>query len=163
MALIDDVKLALRVSGTASNTEITDLIAAADADLTLSGIIVDQTDTLIKRAITLYCKAQYGYDNPEADRFMQSYDMLKAHLATSEEYAYLPVTFTVTAGGLAVDEAYVTFNEESKQTGATGIVVFYAKEGLNYEYAVSKAGYVPQDANVDVTAAKAIAIALVVS
>lgn len=81
MALIDDVKLILRISGNAANTEITDLIAAASADLELSGITVDQTDTLTKRAISLYCKANFGYDNPEAGRFQKSYDMLKTHMA----------------------------------------------------------------------------------
>lgn len=86
MALIDDVKLVLRVSGTAHDTEIGDLIATASADLALSGVTVTTTDSLIKRAISLYCKANFGYDNPEAERYQQCYDMLKAHLATSEDY-----------------------------------------------------------------------------
>lgn len=113
--LLDDVKTALRVSGTALDFEVQDLIDAAKADLKISGIntektitvIVDQTpeptegnpepeqvlvemevmDPLIKRAITVYCKAHFGWDNPEADRFAQSYIMLKQHLALSAEYA----------------------------------------------------------------------------
>lgn len=114
MTILDDVKQALRVSGSDLNTEIQDLIDAVKADLTLSGVnadktvtvIVDQTpeptegnpepeqvlvemevmDPLIKRAITVYCKAHFGWDNPEADRFAQSYIMLKQHLALSAEY-----------------------------------------------------------------------------
>ena len=39
MAMLDDVKIALRVSHTALNSEITDLIAAARQDLILSGIL----------------------------------------------------------------------------------------------------------------------------
>jgi len=89
MALLDDVKQALRVSGAALDTEIQDLIDAAKADLRLTGVHPDRivdTDPLIKRAITVYCKAHFGYDNPEAERFQQSYDMLKAHLTLSQEY-----------------------------------------------------------------------------
>lgn len=88
--MLDDVKTALRFSGTSLDTEIQDLIEAAKADLQLSGVaaakIVD-TDPLIKRAVVVYCKAHFGWDNPEADRFAQSYTMLKQHLALSAEYA----------------------------------------------------------------------------
>lgn len=90
MLLLDDVKLALRVTNNALDSEITDLIAAARQDLILSGISSERansdTDTLIKRAIISYCKANFGYDNPEADRFQQSYLMLKIHLALAGDY-----------------------------------------------------------------------------
>jgi len=87
MALIDDVKLALRVTSVDFDTEIQDLIDSAKADLRLSGVTdPDETDPLIKRAITVYCKAHFGYDNPEADRFQRSYDLLKMHLALSTDY-----------------------------------------------------------------------------
>lgn len=88
--MLNDIKDALRVSGTAMDREIQDLIDAAKADLQLSGVhaskLVD-TDPLIKRAVVVYCKAHFGWDNPEADRFAQSYIMLKQHLALSAEYA----------------------------------------------------------------------------
>lgn len=88
--MLEDVRDALRVSGTSLDTEIQDLIEAAKADLQLSGAhpskIID-TDPLIKRAVVVYCKAHFGWDNPEADRFAQSYTMLKQHLALSAEYA----------------------------------------------------------------------------
>jgi len=87
MALIDDVKLSLRVSVPDFDDEIQDLIDSAKADLQLSGVVnLDETDPLIKRAITTYCKANFGYDNPEADRFQRSYDLLKMHLALSSDY-----------------------------------------------------------------------------
>lgn len=91
MALLDDVKLALRISSSAFDTEITDLIDAAKADLKLSGVIAekvdeDPPDTLIKRAITVYAKANFGWDNPDAERLQQAYDMLKMHLSLSAEY-----------------------------------------------------------------------------
>lgn len=90
MALIDDVKTALRVSGNDLNGEITDLINAAKADLELVGIIhnlaIDDTDPLIKRAIIVYCKANFGFDNQEAERFQKSYDLLKQHLSMAVDY-----------------------------------------------------------------------------
>jgi uncharacterized phage protein (predicted DNA packaging) len=91
MALLDVVKTALRITATDTGItgELQDLIDAAKADLALSGIatskIVD-TDPLIKRAIITFCKANFGYDNPEAERFQRSYEMIKAHLALSTDY-----------------------------------------------------------------------------
>lgn len=96
MALLDDVKTALRISSstTAFDVELDDLIDAVAADLKLSGVdplkLADLTSTtidpLIKRAIVVYVKANFGYDNPDADRLLRSYDMLKAHLTLSTEY-----------------------------------------------------------------------------
>jgi len=90
MAMLDDIKDVLRVSGTTLNTEVTDLIAAARTDLILSGVLATKansdTDALIKRAISTYCKANFGWDNPEAERFQSSYNMLKNHLCLSSEY-----------------------------------------------------------------------------
>lgn len=87
--LLNDVKDVLRVSGNALDTEIQDLIDAAKVDLQLSGVHpsrIIEADPLIKRAVTVYCKAHFGWDNPEAERFEQSYNMLKAHLTLSAEY-----------------------------------------------------------------------------
>jgi len=89
MAILDDVKVALRIAATntAFDGEVGDLIDAATGDLALAGIISnDNTDPLIKRAIITYCKAHYGYDNPDAERFLQSYLMLKMHLSLSVDY-----------------------------------------------------------------------------
>lgn len=90
MALLDDVKLALRITSSAFDDEVVDLIAAARQDLILSGVSPgkanNDNDPLIKRAIIVYCKTHFGYDNPEADRFQWSYDLLKMHLASSLDY-----------------------------------------------------------------------------
>jgi len=89
MAILDDVKVALRIaaSNTAFDGEVNDLISAAKDDLQLAGITSDDTtDPLIKRAVITYCKAHFGYDNPDADRFIKSYEMLKMHLTLAEDY-----------------------------------------------------------------------------
>jgi uncharacterized phage protein (predicted DNA packaging) len=89
MALLDDVKKALRVSNVDHNTEIEDLIAAAKHDLKITGLeaeVVDETDPLIKRAIITYCKAYFGYDNPDMERLVRAYESLKSHLTLSNDY-----------------------------------------------------------------------------
>lgn len=88
MALKDDVANVLREDE--SNTEILDLIDAAKADLKLSGVVerkIIESDMLIKRAINLYCKAHYAYDDPKiSERFENAYICLKNHLCLSTEY-----------------------------------------------------------------------------
>jgi len=85
--MLQKIKDALRVSGEALDEEIQDLIDAAKADLRLSGITKNEDDPLIVRAITIYCKAHFGYEEPaQAELFMRSYNALKAHLALSKEY-----------------------------------------------------------------------------
>lgn len=83
--------MALRIAATTNDfdTEIQDLINAAIADLKMAGVVADKavdSDALIKRAIVTYCKSHFGYDNPDAERFLESYLMLKRHLALSVDY-----------------------------------------------------------------------------
>lgn len=88
--LIEDIRETLRISNSAFDTEITDLINTARQDLIIAGITTtkanDDTDALIKRAITIYCKANFGFDNPDAERLQKSYEMLKLSLALAEDY-----------------------------------------------------------------------------
>ncbi|WP_339145446.1 MULTISPECIES: head-tail connector protein [unclassified Sutcliffiella] len=90
--MLNDIKTALRISqsNTAFDTEIIDLIEAARLDLMISGISQEKAssdkDPLIKRAITIYCKANYGFDNPDFDRLQKSYAMLKQHLSLTGDY-----------------------------------------------------------------------------
>lgn len=85
--MLQKIKDALRVSGEALDEEIQDLIHAAKADLRLSGITKNEDDPLILRAITIYCKSHFGYEDPaQAELFMKSYNALKSHLALSKEY-----------------------------------------------------------------------------
>ena len=88
--MLNDIRDRLRENGTALDGEIQDLIDSAKADLILSGVNpvkVIYTDPLIKRAITVYCKAHFGYDDTKlSERFEQSYTSLKHHLTLSAEY-----------------------------------------------------------------------------
>lgn len=86
--LLEQVKTALRLSNSAFDDEIMGLIDAAVADLRMGGVyFVDgHNDPLINRAIIVYAKSNFGYDNPDADRFFQSYLMLKQHLSLSSDF-----------------------------------------------------------------------------
>jgi hypothetical protein len=90
-SLIAVIRAALRVTSTAFDAEIDTLIDSAKDDLLLSGIaaaVLDAADPdpLIKRAIILYCKAEFGLDNPDSEKYMASYRSLETHLALSTEY-----------------------------------------------------------------------------
>lgn len=87
MIMLERVKKALRISSSSFDDEVTELIESAKLDLKISGIkLSDSPDALIRRAIIIYCKAHFGYDNPDADRFRDSYVMLKQHLSLAGDY-----------------------------------------------------------------------------
>lgn len=85
--LLQQIKQSLRVTHSALDGEIIDLIQACKIDLKISGVAnVDETDPIIVRAITVYCKANFGFDNAESEKFQKSYELLKNHLALCGEY-----------------------------------------------------------------------------
>jgi hypothetical protein len=85
--LIDDVKLSLRIKTSSLDEEISDLIEACKADLRISGIkVIVEKDPLIKRAIVVYCKANFGLDEKDSEKYQRSYDLLKEHMALCSEY-----------------------------------------------------------------------------
>lgn len=80
MALLDDTKVALRITSAVYDSELTSLIEAAQADLGIAGVlIVDETEPLIKRAIITYCRVHFG-SPADYDRIKASYDEQKAQL-----------------------------------------------------------------------------------
>lgn len=88
--MLDAVKKACRVTAAAYDDELTDLIAAAKADLTLAGVeqgrANDETDPLIRRAVKTFCRMNFGA--PENyDKLKASYDEQKAQLQGAKDYA----------------------------------------------------------------------------
>lgn len=78
MALLDDVKVALRLTTDAMDSEVSMWIGAAKADLARVGVpdamLADESiDPYVKCAVTEFVKARFGYDNSEAARFQESY------------------------------------------------------------------------------------------
>lgn len=87
--MLEDVKKYLRISHEEYDDEVQDLIDACKKDLELSGIASSQIiedDTLIKRAIVLYCKLHFGFDNPDYDKLTNAYNLLVQHLSLSTDY-----------------------------------------------------------------------------
>lgn len=84
--MLDKVKLALRITTTAFDSELTSLIAAAKLDLGIAGVEVPTTlDDIVELAIITYCKCNFG--EPDIyDRLKASYDEQKAQLSMSTGY-----------------------------------------------------------------------------
>ena len=86
MATLDKVKMGLRISTTAYDEELTDLITAAKLDLGIAGVEVPSTlDEIVTRAIITYCKMSFGLPE-DYDRLKKSYDEQKAQLVTATGY-----------------------------------------------------------------------------
>ena len=86
MATIDNVKVALRITTTAYDSELTYLISAAELDLGVAGVVVPDTlDALVERAVITYCKLHFGIPE-DAERLKRSYDEQKAQLVTATGY-----------------------------------------------------------------------------
>lgn len=86
--MLTAVKLALRITTTAFDDELNQLIEAAKTDLGIAGVTVPVTtesdlDQIIQRAIITYCKLNFGeLDRVEMyDRLKASYDEQKAQLS----------------------------------------------------------------------------------
>lgn len=92
MALLDDVKVALRVctDDAGITGQISDLIEEAKLDLSktadISAAAVAAPDALVKGAIKCYCGSMWSDDPDEADRLKKCYDDYKAKLAMSSAY-----------------------------------------------------------------------------
>ena len=87
MALIDEVKLSLRVTTDAFDEEIKSLIGAAKKDLYLAGIDADSNieDELIVQAIKCYCRINFG-NYEKAEELRKAYNSLIARLQISPDY-----------------------------------------------------------------------------
>lgn len=84
--MLEMVKTALRIKTTAYDSELTYLIAAAQLDLGIAGVVLpDEMDEIVQRAIITYCKMSFGIPE-DYDRLKMSYDEQKAQLITATGY-----------------------------------------------------------------------------
>ena len=85
--MLESIKLALRIKSSAFDEEIIELIESSKTDLKISGITnIKEDDPLIRQAIKTYCKANFGLDNKDSEKYQSSYDMLKQHLSLCGDY-----------------------------------------------------------------------------
>lgn len=87
--VLSKARMALRITTTAFDSEITDLILAACADLGVVGVSVEDTttDPLLIRAIITYVRLHFGQPD-DYDRLKSSYDEQKAQLITCTGYGF---------------------------------------------------------------------------
>lgn len=87
-ATIDSVRTTLRVTTTAFDGQISELVEAALADLGIAGVDgenVVETDPLTLQAIATYCRMNFGSPD-DYDRIKKSYDEQKAQMSMATHY-----------------------------------------------------------------------------
>lgn len=85
-SLVADARVWLRMTTTVHDDEIEQTMDACILDLQNGGVVnIDISDPLIRQALKLYLKAQFGYDT-KADRFEKAYEYLKYSLELSSDY-----------------------------------------------------------------------------
>lgn len=90
--MLTAVKMALRITTDAFDSELNALIAAAQLDLGVAGVVIPATlDALVEVAVITYCRLHFGQPD-DYDRLKHSYDEQKAQLATCTGYTNWIVT-----------------------------------------------------------------------
>ena len=79
--MLELVKLALRITTTAFDSEILMLIAACQEEMEGLGVIYDANSSQIQSAVIAFCKWQFG-ENDQADRWESIYHEKLAQLKT---------------------------------------------------------------------------------
>jgi hypothetical protein len=84
--MLEMVKTALRIKTNIYDSELTYLIAAAQLDLDIAGVVLPaEMDEIVQRAIITYCKMSFGLPE-DYDRLKKSYDEQKAQLSMATGY-----------------------------------------------------------------------------
>lgn len=84
--MLSATKLALRLTTTAYDTELTNLLDSALLDLGVAGVEVpDSLDALVQTACITYVKVNFGSPS-DFDRLKRAYDEQKAQLVTCTGY-----------------------------------------------------------------------------
>ena len=84
--MLELVKLALRITTDAFDTELELLIAAAKTDLGIAGVVLPaELNDICKRAVITYVRLNFGQPD-DYDRLKASYDEQKAQLSMATGY-----------------------------------------------------------------------------
>lgn len=90
--LLDACRAALRIPGFCNDfdEEIADVIDAARAELLAGGVsdakAHDDEDGRVRLAIKVYVKANFGMDNPDAEKFMRSFETMLTSMSGDSAY-----------------------------------------------------------------------------
>lgn len=88
--MLDKVKLALRLTTDAFDSELNDLVSVALADLRIAGVDAAIEDPLVSRAVITFCRVHFGTPD-DYDRVKASYDEQKAQLQMATGYGFAEV------------------------------------------------------------------------
>lgn len=88
LALLEKVKLALRLTRPDYDEELTGYINSAIVDLGIAGVVLPgEDDSIVETAIITYCKLHFSaLSDGEYDRLKRSYDEQKAQLVSATGY-----------------------------------------------------------------------------
>lgn len=95
-SLLNACRAAVRIPAfcTDYDGEISDAIDAARAEMVAGGVrpekAADDEDGRIRLAIKVYVKANFGMDNPDAERFMKSFDCMLTSMSGDSAYRTEP-------------------------------------------------------------------------
>lgn len=90
--LLDACRAALRIPDFVYDydEEISDVIEAARAELVAGGVSEDKahddSDGRVRLAIKVYVKANFGMDNPDAEKFMRSFETMLTSMSGDSAY-----------------------------------------------------------------------------
>ena len=87
--MLEAVKLALRLTVDDYDTELQDLIDAAQLDLGIAGVEYESIDALVRRAIITYVMIHFGavaLSDGEYARLTESYEMQKGQMSMATGY-----------------------------------------------------------------------------
>lgn len=90
--LLDACRAALRIPAFCNDfdEEIADVIDAARAELVAGGVsdakAHDDEDGRVRLAIKVYVKANFGMDNPDAEKFMRSFETMLTSMSGDSAY-----------------------------------------------------------------------------
>ncbi|MFL8888928.1 phage head-tail connector protein [Helcococcus kunzii] len=85
LTMVGKVKRDLRWSHSKLDDDISDNIEACKLDMKRVGIDPLKSDLLMEKAIKLYCRWQYNFEN-QADRYMNAYKQLRNAMSLCSEY-----------------------------------------------------------------------------
>ena len=83
--MLKKIKLSMRISHHKLDKDIQNNISACLLDLERAGINADKKDSLIVKAVELYCKWQYDYGG-KGEKYEEAYTSLQIALCLSGEY-----------------------------------------------------------------------------
>lgn len=85
-SLLPEARVWVRKSSEALDSEITQTMEAAFLDLSIAGVKnIDAGDALIKQAVKLYLKAQFGFSD-ESAKYEAAYEHVKAAMSLCSDY-----------------------------------------------------------------------------